>query len=116
MRAFRVMRLFGRLESLRQIIEALTSSLIPVGNALLIMLLVTSIYAILAVNFFAERSPEFFGNFSKALFSLFQVCTGDGWASTIARPIFSGADDPDGNKLDIGTQLCIYFLALCGPC
>ena len=107
MRAFRVMRLFGRLESLRQIIEALTSSLIPVGNALLIMLLVTSIYAILAVNFFAERSPEFFGNFSKALFSLFQVCTGDGWASTIARPIFSGADDPDGEKLDIGTA-CFF--------
>ena len=33
----------------------------------------TSIYAILAVNFFAGRSPEYFGSFSKALFTLFQV-------------------------------------------
>ena len=103
MRAFRVMRLFGRLESLRQIITALTSSMIPVGNALLIMLLITSIYAILAVNFFSHKSPEFFGSFSKALFTLFQVCTGDGWASDIARPIFDGADNPEEAGLDAAT-------------
>jgi hypothetical protein len=47
MRAFRVMRLFGRMRSLREIITSLTMSLIPMGNAFLIMLLVTSIYAIL---------------------------------------------------------------------
>jgi hypothetical protein len=41
------------------------------------MLLVTSIYAILAVNFYACRSPEFFGSFTKALFTLFQVFIGD---------------------------------------
>jgi hypothetical protein len=109
MRAFRVMRLFGRLQSLRQIIEALTASMIPVGNALLIMLLITSIYAILAVNFYADRSPEFFGSFSKALFSLFQVCTGDGWASSIARPIFTGADNPDTEPLDVATAA--FFLS-----
>ncbi len=40
MRAFRVMRLFGRLQSLRQIISSLTASIIPVMNAFLIMLLV----------------------------------------------------------------------------
>ena len=100
MRAFRVMRLFGRLKSLRQIITSLTASLIPMGNAFLIMLLVTSIYAILGVNFFAESSPHFFGNFSRALFTLFQVCTGDGWASDIARPLFAsingGGDGLDG--------------------
>ena len=37
----------GRLESLRCIINALTASILPVCNAFLIMLLVTSIYAIL---------------------------------------------------------------------
>jgi len=55
------------------------------------MLLVTSIYAILAVNFYSCRSPEFFGSFTRALFTLFQICTGDGWASDIARPIFRTA-------------------------
>ena len=51
-----------------------------VANAFLIMALVTSIYAILAVNFYACRQPEYFGSFSRALFTLFQICTGDGWA------------------------------------
>ena len=49
-----------------------------------------SIYAILAVSFYKDRNAEFFGTFSRALFTLFQVCTGDGWASDIARPLFHG--------------------------
>ncbi len=44
MRAFRVLRLFGRLRSLRQIINALTSAILPVCNAFLIMGLVTCLY------------------------------------------------------------------------
>ena len=36
-----------------------------------------------AVNFYGETSPIFFGNFTRALFTLFQVCTGDGWASGV---------------------------------
>ena len=43
------------MEVLNDVITSLTSSIVPVGNALLIMLLVTSIYAILAVNFFSCR-------------------------------------------------------------
>jgi len=41
-----------------QIITSLTASLIPVCNAFLIMLLVTSIYAILGVNFYSTTSPQ----------------------------------------------------------
>ena len=104
MRAFRVLRLFGRLESLRQIITSLTSSIIPVANAFLIMALVTSIYAILAVNFYACRQPEYFGSFSRALFTLFQICTGDGWASDVARPLFDAAALAcgDSTRVDAG--------------
>jgi hypothetical protein len=109
MRAFRVMRLFGRLESLRQIITALTASLIPVSNALLIMLLITSIYSILAVNFYAGRSQEFFGSFSKALFSLFQICTCDSWASEITRSILIGGEDQGKEPLDKPTAL--FFMS-----
>jgi len=36
-----------------------------------------SIYAILAVSFYRDRNPEFFGTFTRALFTLFQVCTGN---------------------------------------
>lgn len=44
-----------------------------VANAFLIMFLVTSIYAILGVSFWKERSEEYFGTFTKSLFTLFQV-------------------------------------------
>ena len=107
MRAFRVMRLFGRLQSLRQIISSLTTSILPVLNAFLIMLLVTSIYAILGVNFFSEDFPESFGTFSRALFSMFQVCTGDSWATELARPIMLRTN-PDGT-IDLGP--CFFFIS-----
>ncbi len=45
MRTFRVVRLFGRMRALRQIILALTASLIPVTNAFFILLIVIAICA-----------------------------------------------------------------------
>uniref|UniRef100_A0A7S0QNQ4 EF-hand domain-containing protein n=1 Tax=Cryptomonas curvata TaxID=233186 RepID=A0A7S0QNQ4_9CRYP len=100
MRAFRVLRLFGRLRSLRQIINALTSAILPVCNAFLIMGLVTCLYAILAVNFFRDKNPDYFGSFFRSLFTMFQVCTGDNW-SDIARSLF-----PDQEHVDSGV---IFF-------
>ncbi len=41
-----MIRIFRRLKRLKQIINALTASLIPVGNSFLVMGLVTSIYAV----------------------------------------------------------------------
>ncbi len=45
MRTFRVVRLFGRMRALRQIILALTASLVPVTNAFFILLIVIAICA-----------------------------------------------------------------------
>ena len=44
-----VIRLFGRLQSLRLIINSLSASIQPVFHAFFLMLLITSIYAILSV-------------------------------------------------------------------
>lgn len=33
---------------------------------------------------------EYFGNFGKALFTLFQILTGDSWAEAIGRPVLEG--------------------------
>ncbi len=43
LRAFRVLRLFGRLKNLRNIVTAISSSIIPVLNAFIIIYLVASI-------------------------------------------------------------------------
>ena len=73
LRAFRILRLFGRLKSIRSIINALTASLIPVCNAFFIMLVVLLLYAIIGVSFYGvsepdggdEASLEAFGNLSR---------------------------------------------------
>jgi hypothetical protein len=36
---------------------------------------------------------EYFGNFARAWFTLFQVLTGDSWAESVARPVLFGWHD-----------------------
>lgn len=150
MRAFRVFRLFKRIKSLQKIIVSLGRAVPGMINAMVIMLIVMSIYAMLGVEFFSHSftprvyekessvsggvgytddawifdpdSPEYkpaedkyecpgqlldnetdtcyvtargngyaeeyFGNFGRSLYTLFQVLTGDSWSEAIARPMF----------------------------
>merc|ERR1711865_332255 len=78
-----------------------------VSNAFLILGIVMSIYAILSVELwthFAEDcyepggdvrwrtprgkcwGPEYFGTFSRSLYTFFQVLTGESWSEMVARP------------------------------
>ena len=41
-----------------------------------------------ATSFFRERAPEFFKDFFTSLFTMFQVLSGDGWASGVSRTMF----------------------------
>ncbi len=50
--------------------DTLSRQIVPVLYALSILLLVTSVYAILASQLYGDRSPENFGRFSYALFSV----------------------------------------------
>jgi hypothetical protein len=54
LRAFRVLRLVRRFESLRQLLQALGGSVLPIINAFVVLLLATSIFAILGVGLFRE--------------------------------------------------------------
>lgn len=89
-RSFRVFRLFKRIRQLKLIIEAVMKSLPGVCNAFVVLLLIMSIWAIIAVQFFREDEwlgPTHFGDFFRALVTFFQIMTFDGWCSTIARPL-----------------------------
>lgn len=114
MRAFRVFRLFKRVRSLNKIITALAHAVPGVVNAFLLLTIVMCIYAILAVEFFinvgencheaySSMAPslrglcfgeEYFGSFSKSLYSFFQVLTGESWSEAIARPVLWWHTDP----------------------
>ena len=54
---------------------ALTQSVLPMLNAFAIVCLVTAIYAIIGVTFFAKIEPDLFASFFISFFSLFQVAT-----------------------------------------
>jgi len=111
MRAFRVFRLFKRVHSLNKIIVAIMHAVPGVSNAFLILFIVMSIYAILAVEFYLDlgagctgpdavrldlarwktargfcMGQEYFGTFSKSLYSFFQVLTGESWSEMVSRP------------------------------
>ena len=100
LRGLRIVRLFNRLKSLRNIIQALYKSIPAMLNAFSIVCVIMSIYAIMAVDFFSDVTPdpidgvtdsynarEYFGTWSAAMFTLFQILTGDGWTD-IVRPLF----------------------------
>ena len=87
-RVVRVARFFSHFQQLNRIVQAIGGCLIPMINAFCILLVVTTIYAVLGTSLFRERSPEFFLDFSTALFTMIQVVMGDSWASAITRSFF----------------------------
>jgi hypothetical protein len=88
LRVLRAVRLLKKSKSLKPIVEALFASILPVLNSMVLLGLITAIYASVAVGLFAESQPIMFGKFSRAMFTMFQVCTGDGWATDITREMF----------------------------
>ncbi len=72
MRTLRILRLFNKLRSLRTLINALAASLVPVLNAFVIVMLILVMYAILGVELFQDHSPESFGTFAVASYTVLQ--------------------------------------------
>jgi len=116
LRAFRVFRLFKRVKSLNKIMVSLASAVPGVINAFLIVVIIMAIYAILGVEFFMEYGDEgffinemgdqvplttgramnygeeYFGNFGLAMYTMFQVLTGESWSEVVARPLLFSDD------------------------
>jgi len=116
MRAFRVFRLFKRVKSLNKLMVALGKALPGVVNAFLIVIIVMAIYAILGVEFFMDYAEEgyftndlgmqvplmtgremnygheYFGNFGRSIYTMYQVLTGESWSEAVARPLLHTND------------------------
>lgn len=129
MRAFRVFRLFKRIKSLNKILVSLGKAVPGVANAFFILFLMMCIYSILAVEFFGDYAisgsyknelgqevssttgralvygDEYFSNFGKALFTMFQVLTAESWSEAVARPMIHQTDVPNA------FLVAIYFVS-----
>ena len=99
MRAFRIVCLFGRLRSLREIIQALSMSMIPVMNSFIILLLATCVYAIFGVTLFADVSPDDFGVFDKSFLTMFKVVAGDTWMGNVPSTNEDGSVNADAGPI-----------------
>ena len=89
LRTFRLFRLlkyvhkFSRMNNLVEVFLALLPSFV---SFLAIFAVFFYVFAIIAVSLFGASFGAF-GNLGEAMFTLLQVFTLDGWASTIARPV-----------------------------
>ena len=92
LRVGKVIRLVSSLKDLQRIIGAVTSAVVPVCNAFLLVLIISCVYAIVGRTFFIDTAPEFFADFHTGLFTMMQILSGDSWASSIARTIFDRLD------------------------
>lgn len=88
LRVLRVMRLLTVIPSLRKVVAAFLHAIPGLGGVLLLMSVFLYTSAVLAVNLFGAKFPQWFGTLGGALFSLFQILTLEGWAD-MAREVMA---------------------------
>jgi hypothetical protein len=75
LRVFRVLRAFGRIAALRRLINALAACIAPVICATFLCTCVMMMFAMFGVQFFGAQSPLYFGTFTRAMYTLFQIAS-----------------------------------------
>jgi len=133
LRAFRVFRLFNRIASLRKLVDSLRRAVPGVCHAFAINLLMMCIYAVLSVEFFrnlhqdCELPPgsstmgaftarakcfgeDYFGNFLRSMYTLFQVLTGESWSEAVVRPILHYFDGSPWETMGVALFFISFIL------
>lgn len=137
LRAFRVFRLFNRVESMRKVVESIIKAVPGVMNAFLINFILICIYAVLSVDFFSLLyknchdkddfdgplpmitgrgecwGSDYYGTFFKALYTMFQVLTGESWSEAAARPALAYYMDKEDVVFTIITYFFFYSFVIC---
>jgi hypothetical protein len=72
-RAVRVLKLVKSFASLRNIVTVVIKSMAPISNFVLLIVLASSILAVIATSLYGEKNSELFGSFFRSLFTMWQV-------------------------------------------
>ena len=78
-RILRIARLLSVIPGLRIVILGIARSLAPIGAMAALTFFVLYIYGIVGWLLYADHDPEHFGNIGRALLTLFQILTLEGW-------------------------------------
>lgn len=81
LRVFRVMRLVSMVPELRLLMNALLKALPRMGYVALFMFIIFYIYGAVGSLLFEDINPEYWGNISVAVLTLFRIATFDSWAA-----------------------------------
>jgi voltage-gated sodium channel len=109
--AFRVVKLL-RLKQLKIIVVGVMRSITGVSYAFLLLGIVMGIWSIMGVDFFGDDWPDEFGNFLKAMLTMFQIMSFDSWSSGIARPIIVDDERSDDFKSGLFFMTYVFISAI----
>lgn len=87
LRILRVLRLITAVPSLKRVVGGLISALPGMGSVVALLLLIFYVFAVMATKLFGEDFPNYFGNLTASIFTLFQIMTLEAWADGIVRPV-----------------------------
>ena len=82
-RIFRILRLVTVLPRLQVLVGALLNSIPSIGYIALLLTILFYVYGAMGVMLFGGNDPVHFGNIAKAMLSLFQVITLEGWVEIL---------------------------------
>jgi voltage-gated sodium channel len=84
-RVLRVARLLSVIPGLRIVILGIARSLAPIGGMAALTFFVLYMYGVLGWILYADHDPERFGNIGRALLTLFQILTLEGWNEVLDK-------------------------------
>lgn len=85
LRAFRSLRSISALQGLQVIVQTILVSLPDMANILILLGIVSFIFAVIGIQIFGGAMKGDFDNLGNAMFSLFIAVTQDGWVNVFRR-------------------------------
>ncbi|MGH3714306.1 MAG: ion transporter [Micromonosporaceae bacterium] len=86
LRILRALRLVSAIPSMKRVVGSLLAAMPGMASIGMLLSLIIYIAGVMATKLFHETAPQYFGNFGRSLFSLFQIMTLEGWPD-IARTV-----------------------------
>jgi voltage-gated sodium channel len=84
-RVLRIARLLSVIPGLRLVVLGIARSLAPIGGMAALTFFVLYVYGMLGWVLYSDHDPERFGNIGRALLTLFQILTLEGWNDVLAE-------------------------------
>ncbi len=82
-RVLRVLRLVSAMPQLRLIVATLVRSIPSMGHVIVLMSIILYIYAVTGYHLFHENDADNWGTLGRALLTLFQIVTLEGWVEVM---------------------------------